>query len=200
MEPEELETPETVIDPAEAPVIEPAPEPVAATFTQADLDRVRQEAETAAMARYAPAPVAPPASDPDAAIVEMLYSDPTAAIRMLRESVRAETLSQVAPHLQRVNTRDVVQDIAGDLSTDAQQFIGQYAGQIDPQQLNNPVVRDLFRNAAENVARKSASARPSPVAIQPGVRVDEGGYAAANQERALYGLPAITKEEYASLL
>lgn len=173
------------------------------SYTEEDIARIREEARQEAIAQYEqqyqPTYTQQPA-DPYAEVAELMYENPAEAIRRTVEIARQETLKQVAPAIARVNTRDVVSDLAGDLDPEARRYAEKVVQGMDPAAIPPPM-REFIRNALENVDRKARETRAhrEPPHAEPTVRVNQDAFAAFNADRAQYGLQPLSAAEYARL-
>lgn len=132
---------------------EPVLEPEAPAFdVEAERARIREQVEAEHASRQRQTPVVETPVDLD----ELQYSDPAAYRVALTAQIRDEIMGGIAPLMNRLNTDLVTQELSEGLNDAGKSYVKNLAGSLPLDQIQrNPQLKELLRNAAENVSRKA---------------------------------------------
>jgi hypothetical protein len=133
------------------------------TFTQADLDRVREEARQELLTQQAPIVQADPGDEFDAIADQWYTESPAAALRKAVELGKKQTLAEISPILNQLAAKDVVAELAGN-DPHAREYINQFGSSIAGVQNADPRMKELLTRAARDYANEK---RPKTVSASP---------------------------------
>lgn len=159
---------EEILNDGQEPIEEAAPEQETAssssTTPQLDIQAEIAKAFEAGMAaaRQTSAPQKSQEPDEDDELAELIFADPKAAIKRIRESSLRDARKEFANEIESVRSENAVREIASDLTEAGKSYLRDLTAGLPASALKDAKIKDVLRRAARDYDREKAPKRVNP--------------------------------------